>query len=140
LGSIASLGTPIVYLLDLPSLFIVLVPLLGILLATKSFKTFVAGIVVAASLKRKKATLSAELREQIALLFRLLSKSTAIICAIAFLICLLALLFGFDFSDSDVLHNIGINIAIALITPLYGMILITGLFEPIVYILRKRDE
>ena len=133
----ALLGGWLIDFVDLPSFLIIAIPLLGILTATKSFKLFYGG--VKAVIMPKKA-MNEELRGQAASLFRMLSKSTAIISAIGFLVCLVNILYNLNISDPYAINLIGPNIAAGLITPLYGLTLIAGLFEPVVFNLKKRRD
>jgi len=121
----------------LPTLLIIVVPLLGILTATKSFKVFSGGFKAVLNPYRP---LSKDLRGQAASLFRLLSKSTAIVSAIGFLISFINMSLGMDFSYPDMRSVIFGNIAAALVAPMYGMVLIAGLFEPVVFNLKKRCD
>ena len=129
------LGGEMADLVDIPSLCVILVPLLGILTATNSFKVFFRGM-KAVILPKKE--ISEELCNEAISLFRMLSKATAIISSAGFIICLVNVLFALDFNDPIAINVIGPNIAAALITPLYGLVLIAVLFGPIVFILNKK--
>ena len=133
----AMLGGALMDYVNLPSFLIVTIPLLGILTATNSFKVFYIG--VKAVLLPKKA-IPEELLGQAVSLFRLLSRSTAIVSAIGFLICLVNILFNLDFENPNAISHIGANIAAALSTPLYGLTLIVALLGPIVFNLNKRND
>ena len=133
----AFLGGWLTDYVDLPSFLIIVIPLLGILTATKSFKVFYGGI--KAVIWPKKA-IPEELIGQAASLFRLLSKSTAIVSAVGFLVCLVNILFNLDMADPNAINIIGPNIAAGLITPMYGLTLIAALFEPMVFNLKKHCD
>ena len=120
---------------DLPSLLIIFVPLLAFLTATKSFKVFCAGL---RAVILPKTPITEELRDQSVTLFRLLSKTTAIASAIGVLINLLNILMNLDFITPDAINRLGRNIAAALVTMFYGLVLIVGVFEPIVFNLKKQ--
>ena len=131
------LGGAFLDFVNLPSLLFIVVPLLGVLTATKSLKVFFGGLKVVINPYRP---LPEELRGQAASLFRLLSKTTAIVVALVFLISLIILLVSLDFTDPNIGNTFRGNIAAALITPFYGMLLIVAFFEPVVFILKKRRD
>ena len=136
-ATVPILGGNLMDFLNIPSLLIIAVPLVGILIATKSFKVFGGGLKAVINPFRP---LSEDLRGQAASLFRLLSKATAIIVALGFMICIINLLMGIDLSGPDFRSNVKGNFAATLIIPFYGLILIGGLFEPIVFNLKKRRD
>ena len=87
-----------------------------------------------------KKPITEELRVQAASLFRLLSKATAIISALGFLISLFNLLTGLDYSSPDYRCLFGPNIAAASLIFTYGLFLIAAVFEPVVFNLKKRRD
>ena len=125
------------YFINLPTMLMVLIPLAAIMTATKSFKVFYYGL-KAVALPKKPIT--EELRGQAASLFRLLSKSTAIISALGFLISLINMLLGMDYSYPDIQDAIARNIGAALVIFVYGLFLIAAIFEPAVFNLKKRRD
>ena len=122
---------------NLPTLLMILIPLAAVMTATKSFKIFYYGL-KAVILPKKPIT--EELRGQAASLFRLLSKSTAIISALGCLISLLNMLLGLDYTDPGSRYAIGANIAAALLIFVYGLFFIVAVFEPAVFNLKKRRD
>ena len=133
---ITILGGDIRFFLNLPTIIFIFIPLTGVLTATNSFKVFYGGL---KAVIFPKEPISDELRGQAASLFRFLSKATIMIAVIMTLISLVNMLFSMDFADSNAIYCIGINIAASLISMLYAMILIVGIFEPVVFILKKRQ-
>jgi len=131
------LGGHVADFINLPSLLIILVPLLAVLTATRSFKVFYGGL---RSVILPKEQIKEELRGQAASLFRLLSKITGMVSGIGVLISLVNLLFNMDFTDPHAISCLGVNIAASLILLLYGLLLIAAVFEPVVFILKKRRD
>lgn len=122
-------------LIDVPSLVILLCAVLGVLTATKSFQVFYAGL-RAAVLPQEEIT--SEMRGRAATLFRLLSKTVAIVAVIAVLACARNLLYLWDFSTLGGAANVGVNLYSSLMAPFYAMLFTTALFEPVVFVLKKR--
>jgi flagellar motor component MotA len=135
--TVVVLGGNLTNFLNLPSLAIIIVPLIGVLTATKSFKVFSGGLRAVINPYRP---LTEDMRGQAASLFRLLSKTTAIVIALNFIICTINFLLGVDTTNPNVWNAIRGNFAATLIPPFYGMILIAGLFEPVVFNLKKRRD
>lgn len=125
----------IAFFIDLPSLLIIIGPLVAVLTATQSFKVFCAGLRAAVF---PKAEISEEMRGRAASLFRLLSKTAAMAAAIGTLIGLLFILGELDFEDVAIASKIARNVYVSLISPLYALLLIIAVFEPVVFILKKR--
>lgn len=121
--------------INTPSLLAILIPLLGVVAATGSFETLIHGFKAVVS---PKAEITEETRGRAATLFRLLSKTTAISAALITLICLVNMLYALDFTNPNALNSIGSNIAASLISLTYGLILVMAVFEPAVFILKKR--
>ena len=115
---------------------IMLILLAGVLTATQSFKVFYAGM-KAVILPHK--PMSEDMRGKAASLFRFLSKTTALIAGIMVLISLINMLFGLDFEDPQAISKIGVNAAYALVFLFQGLTLIAAVFEPVVFILKKRQ-
>ena len=122
-------------IIDLPSFMFIVIPLLGILIVTKSFKVFGRGFKAVLLLD---AHITDEICEQTASFFRFLSRATVIIIIVGFLISVMSVLFRYDFSADYAIIYFNRNMAVILILPVYGLILIGGLFEPIVFNLKKR--
>ena len=125
------------YFINLATMLMVLIPLAAVMTATKSFKVFYCGL---KAMVFPKAPITEELRGQAASLFRLLSKSTAIISAFGFLISIINLLLGMDYSYPDIQDAIARNIGAALVIFVYGLFLIVAVFEPVVFNLKKRRD
>ena len=131
------LGGDIVNFINLPSVLMIILPLAGILTATQSFKIFSEGFMAAVLPKKE---ISEEVRGQAASLFRFLSKATAFIGLIMVCISWISILMGLDFSDSNAIHMMFVNIAASLVPMFYAVILIFAVFEPTVFVLKKRHE
>ena len=136
-SAIGYLEGSMMFFVDPASLFIIILPLVGILTATQSFKVFAGGLKAAIFPDKP---VSEDLRGKAASLFRFLSKTTALVMVIMTLIGLLLILYNIDFADPNMVTMIGSNIAIMLVLPVYGIILIAGVFEPVVFILKKRYD
>ena len=121
----------------IPAMLLLLLSLVAVMTATRSFKVFGRGL-KAVILPKK--PLSEETRGQAATLFRLLSKTTALAAAIGVLINVIIMLIGSDWSDLDARLKLGGNIAISLIFPLYALFMIAAIFEPVVFNLKKRRD
>ena len=133
---IAVLGGDWRTFISFPSLMIIIIPLAAVLTATRGFNVFYAGLKAAVFPKQP---VPDDLRGRAASLFRYLSKTTALVSAVAVLISLCNLLFNLNFyQNPGLISTIGVNIAAALITPFWGIILIAAVFEPLVFILKKR--
>lgn len=140
LGFLATFGkaypmASIAFFIDLPSLLIIIGPLVAVLTATQSFKVFYEGLRAALF---PKTEISEEMRGRAASLFRLLSKTAAMAAAIGTLMGFLFILGEMDFEDVAIASKIARNIYVCLISPLYAMLLIVSIFEPVVFILKKR--
>ena len=134
---ILMLGGSLLNFVDPSSFFMIIVPLAAILFATGSFKTFGGGL-MAAVLPNK--PIPEELRGQAASLFRFLSKVTAMLMGIMTIIGFMNILLNLDLSDPNAINAIGMSISSTLISSFYGLILIAVVFEPVVFILKKRHE
>ena len=130
------LGGDVRYLLDIASLLMIILPLVAVLTATRSFRVFFGGLQAVISPQK---AVSDELRGQAASLFRYLSKTTGLVMVISVFISWTNMLFNLNFADAGGLAMIGLNLAAALITPLQGLILIAAVFEPMVFILKRRS-
>jgi flagellar motor component MotA len=126
------MGGDLLMYLDPPSLLVIAVPLLAVLTATKSFKVFYGGL---KAMVQPKEPLSEELRGQASSLYRLLSKTTALASGIGVLIA--AIIIVVNIGDPFMM---GKGIAVAIISVLYGLILIAAVFEPVVFNLKKRRQ
>ena len=136
-GTAIFLGGNWINFISLPTLLMILVPLVAVLTATKSFKVFYYGL---KAMVVPKIPITEELRGQAASLFRQLSKATAIISALGFLISLTNMLTGLDYSSPDFQRLLGPNIAAASLIFVYGLFLIVAVFEPVVFNLKKRRD
>ena len=133
--TIILLGGNLGSFISLPSMLMIIVPLVAVLTATRSFKVFYEGM---KAVILPKAPITEELRGQAASLFRLLSKMTAIISAIEVLICLINMFAALDYTYPDFHTYIGPNVAAASVVLVYGLFLIVAVFEPAVFNLKKR--
>jgi flagellar motor component MotA len=136
-AAVAVLGGDILNFTNLPSILLILVPLLAVLTITRSFGLFFAGFRTAFSTKNE---IKEESRVQAVSLFHLLSKTAIITAVIGFLINLVNLAFSLDFSDPDIWISLPSNVAAGFIAPLVGLVLIVFLFEPVAYLLGKKGH
>lgn len=134
-ATITILGGDLLFFLNFPAILAILIPLTGVLTATQSFRTF--GLGFKAVIFPGKP-ISEELRGKAASLFRFLSKITALSSAIILLICLINLLMYWADNPEEIM-NWGDNIAALVLSLLYGLTIIAAIFEPVVYILKKRQ-
>ena len=134
---IVAFGGDIGDFIDVPTWLSITIPLLAVLTITRSFKLFGSGFRAALFPKRE---ISNEDKQQAASLFRLLSKTTIMVSIIILIISLVNLGFGIDYSSSDFMEGLFTNIAVSFLTPLYSLCAIVFIFEPIVYILKKRTD
>lgn len=121
--------------IDIPSLIVILVPVIGVLVATQSHRVFFAGL-RAAILPKEEIT--EEMRGQAATLFRLLSKVAMLSGAIGALVSCINMLMSLDFSSPGAWAAFNVNLATALMTLLYGLLFAIAVCEPVVFILKKR--
>lgn len=133
---IAAFGGNLGDFLDVPSWVAMLIPIVAILTVTRSYKVFANGFRIALFPKKEATN---EDCKQAASLFRLLSKTAALASVIIFFISLTNMLMKIDYQSELLLDMLGINFATALLVPLYNIFLITFIFEPIVYILKKKN-
>jgi len=133
--SMVIIGVNTAYFIDLPSLLMLLIPLLFVLTITRSFKLFSLGL---RTLIFPGRFISDENREQVILLFRLMTKTVLIAAIVSMIIGFVGMGAGMDYSTDFFLENLIRNININLILPLYGLIMILVVFEPIVFILKKK--
>ena len=132
---VALLGGQVSNFIDLPTLLLFVLPLFAVLLATRSLRTFIDGL---RAVVNPREPCTEELRGAAASLFRFLSRITALLCGLLVLIPLINMLMGLDFADAGGARALAINLAATMMTPLYGLFLIAGVFEPAVFILKKR--
>jgi len=137
ISSVLLLTGDLTNFLDIPSLALIIVPLAAVLTATQNFKIFAAGFKAAVL---PKADISDDMRAKAASLFRFLSKTTVAIGIIMFLASSIVMLMGLDFDAPKAVYYFGVAVAAGLVVPLYGLILIAAVFEPIVIILKKRGD
>jgi transcriptional regulator with XRE-family HTH domain len=133
--SFALLGTSLRWYIDLPSLYLLIIPLIFILTITRSYKLFYLGL---RTLIFPKIQISEEQRIHTISLFRLMSKTAAIAAAIITITAVVSLFVGLDVARDDFLFQLSMSIAIFLIVPLYSLIMILVIFEPVVFILKKK--
>ncbi|MCL2580763.1 MAG: MotA/TolQ/ExbB proton channel family protein [Oscillospiraceae bacterium] len=128
-------GTPIHYI-DPASIMIILLPLVAVLTATRSFRVFLCGWRAAWNPREE---ITEEMRGQAASLFRFLSKIAMMAGVLGTLISLINMLMNLDFADEGGIAALSINLAASLLTVFYSMVLIAAVFEPIVFVLKKRS-
>jgi len=121
---------------DLPTLVAIIIPLLAVLTVTRSFKLFGIGTKAALFPKRK---VDETLRANAAKLYRLLSKTTAFAATFGFLVTIMNTLQGINFQDEMAISSLAVNTATAMMSIIYGLLMIIFFFEPIAYILRRTD-
>ena len=134
-----TLGGHVTHIIDLASMLMFVLPLFAVLLATGSLRTFIDGL---RAVLNPREPCTEELRGQAASLFRFLSRITAMLSGLWVLIPLMTIGFGIDLSYigliGELIGALAVNFAAILIAPVYGLILITAIFEPAVFILKKR--
>ena len=135
--TIMMLGGSLPDFINLPSLFVIFLMNVVVLTITRSFKLFAVGL-KAALFPRK--IVSDDVREQAASLYRLLSKTTVLGAVVSTLISLTNMLMSLDFADPGSINKLGGNAAAALISSLYGMLLIILIIEPVIYMLKKNAQ
>ncbi|MCL2580764.1 MAG: hypothetical protein FWE32_12175 [Oscillospiraceae bacterium] len=119
-----------------PELLIILLPLVGVLAATCSFDVFYRGL---RAVVFPKEEISEVLRGQAATLFRFLSKITMLAMLAGFLVGLINMLLHLALNHPWGIMFIGTNIAFVLTTLFHGIFWIAAVFEPAVFILKKRQ-
>ena len=107
-------------------------PLFAVLLATRNLRLFWAGLSAVAD---SGLPCSEELRGQAASLFRFLSRVTGLLCGLWALVALIVMLMNISPGQPP---TWGAPLYGAMISALYGLFLIAGVFEPAVFILKKR--
>lgn len=122
-------------ILSLDLLFTTFFALLAVVTATRSIKLFYHGL---RAVVFPKSDISAETSIRAAALFKLLSKTTGAATAINIIICFINIFMTVDLGDPKILSYMLVNFAGLFVTALHGIILIFAVFEPIVFILKKR--
>ena len=143
--SYALLGAESRHFLDLPSLYLLLLPMVFILTITRSYKQFYLGL---KTLIFPRKPIPEEQRVQTISLFRLMTKTVAIAAGIITIAFLIAMLVGIDVTSIDFatkdstytefLFQLTRNTAVLLIVPFYSLLMILVVFEPVVFILKKK--
>jgi hypothetical protein len=133
----ALLGTSIVHFLDAPSFWLLLLPLIFVLTITRSYKSFYLGL---RALIFPVKQISDEQRAQAISLFRLMSKTVAIYAAIATITGFISMGLGIDFADAPTPDLLLRNVSTLMMILLYSLIMILVVFEPIVFILKKKQK
>jgi transcriptional regulator with XRE-family HTH domain len=138
---IVILGGSITDYMNFAALMMIVIPLLSILVATRSFRVFFAGLRAALLPKRG---ITDELREQAICLFRSLSKAASIVAAIVVIISFVNMNINAFYSRLDtefllteVIPGLAINTAISFVPVYYALFVIVSVFEPVVLILKK---
>ena len=136
LGSIlitVGMGGSIAAYIHMPSLVTVFIPLLVVLIFTRSFKVFFAGLRAVIFSKKE---IDEEFRVKAASLFRLLSKTAVLAAIISLLIGLISL----PIQYAPDIATAFTYLQVALVAPLYSIFMIAFLFEPIVFLLKKKGS
>jgi transcriptional regulator with XRE-family HTH domain len=121
----------VLFFINVPSLIPIFIPLLAVLIFTRSFKLFFGGL--RAAISKKETT--EEFRAQAASLFRLLSKTAMLAAGISIIMGIISMPLDF-IREADIADMVAI-IGNILIAPLYSLFMIAFLLEPIVFILKK---
>ncbi len=116
----------------LPLIMLQILSIVGVLAATRSFKVFAVGLYAAIFSKKE---VSKETLDQSVSLFRLLSKITMLSSLIWFIYCVIHI-FG-SIGDMSVLLS---SLTTSIVGPFWGLVLVAGVFEPLVFILKKRRK
>lgn len=138
---ILSLGGNVLDYVDFVSLLMIVIPLLAVLTATRSYNVFFGGLKVAFSSKQK---LESARYSEIIALFRLLSKIVALSALLGILVNLVSISRGLDFSylmaTDQFAHILSREIGFSLVPAYIALLLILSVFEPTVYILKKHSS
>ena len=137
-ASFATLGASLIYFVNGPTFILLLLPLIFVLTITRGYNLFYLGL---RALIFPKMQISDEHREQAVSLFRLMSKTIAITAIIFTITGVASMLVGAALAEADYfrdLYNTYRNIVTILLIPLYSLIMIVVIFEPVVFILKKR--
>ena len=124
--------------IHVPTWLSIIVLLLPVLTITRSFKLFGSGFRAALFPKRE---ISDDEKQQAASLFRLLSKTIMMAGIIIFIIEFISTgisVYYNSLDSSDFMERLFINVVFLAQAPLYSLCVIVFVFEPIVYILKKR--
>jgi flagellar motor component MotA len=125
-------GVPVTTLINPAVVLTIIFVLVSTLLATGSFKLFTRGLNAVIS---RKYHIPDEERKQAMDLFRLLSKATIAAAVLLIPMGLIAAL-----GHLEDMEALGHAIASTLVAPLFGAIVPIALFEPVVFILRYREN
>jgi len=124
--------------IHVPTWLSIIVLLLPVLTITRSFKLFGSGFRAALFPKRE---ISDDEKQQAASLFRLLSKTIMMAGIIIFIIEFISTgisVYYNSLDSSDFMERLFINVVFLAQAPLYSLCVIVFVFEPIVYLLKKR--
>ena len=140
--TIILLGGTITNYLNLPTLFLLLLVIAAVIIMKGGFKTFITAINAVFS---KKYNISSIEKEKAVRMFKLLSKSVIYGMVLLTMISVVNMMMGLDFSlfETNSLLFINVvfaNIAAALISVFYGLLLNLAFFNPIVSILESRQN
>jgi len=138
--TIVTLGGVLLDFINIPSIMIVIVPLLAVLTITRSYRVFFGGLRVAVSANR---VIADELREHAISLFRLLSKTAVLAAIVSLVISTTSMALGLNWdmlvSDTEVFVQAIVLNASAAFLPLYiALVLVIIVFEPVVFILKRK--
>ena len=130
-GSMSLKGFSLTLLVVPSAIVINFVPIIAVLTITRSFQAFGNGL--KATMFSKKS-ISEDMRGKAASLFRFLSRITVIMSIFGFLFGVVTIL-----SNLNDFDKMGHALKAALVTPIWGLTLVAVVFEPVVFILKKRD-
>jgi transcriptional regulator with XRE-family HTH domain len=144
--AITAIGGDARFFLDFPTLLFLLIPLRYVLTVTRGFRLFCIGLRAAVMPKR---VISEEQRQQAASLFRLMTKTVALSSILFMIIGFISLGVAFNWHNFESLEmldvefmnhltNLFLNFSVNMILPFYALILILVVFEPVVFILKKK--
>lgn len=123
-------GVPLAAFLNPPAIAIILFTIIGVIVGTSGFKTFIRGLNAVLS---SKYAIDEDERNKAAGLFRLLSISVIL----ASFICLLIGLMSAMIRNPDEWLSFSHSLSASIVSFASGVILSLAFFEPAVYILRR---
>ncbi|MCL1810140.1 MAG: hypothetical protein FWG42_10305 [Clostridiales bacterium] len=122
-------GIPGTLFLNPAAIITVLLTVIGLIVATSSYKTFICGLNAVLS---PKLPTSGEERENAACLFKLLSRGVVLTSIVPLFISLIV-----GFANFDDMYYVFHAFASALTSPILGIMVSIAFFEPAVCVLRK---
>jgi len=124
-----------VWILNPAYIAMILLTIIGVIIATSSFKTFIYGC---KSVLSTKYEINDVERKNAIGLFKLLSKTIIVMSFLFFLIGMYLMLLHISSLDAEwIIGQVSIGVAISLIGPVNGLFIAVVFFEPAAYILNK---